>query len=80
MVLIRFNHDAQNEAERWRLLINGEEFLASSVHFECKTETSKDVIICSDGTQTTKWHIRAVGYKEVVRQTNKLGENHYTIK
>jgi hypothetical protein len=80
MVLIRFNHDAQNEAERWRLLINGEEFLATSVQFECKTETSKDVINFPDGAHTTKWHIKAVGYKEVVRIINELGENHYTIK
>ena len=80
MVLIRFNHDAQNEAERWRLLINGEEFLATSVQFECKTETSKDIVTLPDGTETTKWHICADKYKAVLREVRPNGDVTFLIK
>lgn len=80
MVLIRFNHDATNELERWRVLVNGVEYLATNVSFLCETHTSKDTITLPDGSETIKWHIRAKNYKAIVRNVAENGEINFTIK
>jgi hypothetical protein len=74
MVLVRFNHDATSDLERWRVLVNGVEHTACNVSFKCETSTSKDIITLSDGTQATKWHIRAEKYKGVLREVKANGE------
>lgn len=74
MVLIRFNHDALSDLERWRVLVNGVEHTASNVSFKCETRTSKDTITLPDGTETTKWHICAEKYKGVLREVKANGE------
>jgi hypothetical protein len=80
MVLVRFNHDAQNELERWRVLHKGVEYLASNVQFSCPTNTSKDIVTLSDGSETIKYHIRAEKYKAVLRQVKADGEVTFLIK
>ena len=80
MVLVRFNHDATNELERWRVLVNGVEYLATNVSFLCETHTSKDTIPLPDGSETIKYHIQAKNYKAIVRNVADNGEINFTIK
>ena len=80
MVLVRFNHDAQTELERWRVLHKGVEYLASNVQFSCPTNTSKDIVTLPDGTETTKWHICADKYKAVLREVRPNGDVTFLIK
>ena len=42
---------------KWRVLIDGEEFLASSVHMRVPSTTTEDII----STGETKWHITCEG-------------------
>jgi len=74
MILVRFNHDATSDLERWRVLVNGVEHTACNVSFKCETNTSKDIITLPDGSEVTKWHIRAEKYKGVVREIKANGE------
>ena len=78
MVLMRFNHDAKNNLERWRLIINGTEFKVTSVTFQCPTTTSMNVVNLSDGTEDVKYHIQAIE-KEVKSYKTLEGEIHFTI-
>lgn len=74
MVLVRFNHDATSDLERWRVLVNGVELTAKNVLFRCETRTSEDIITLPDGSQTTKYHICAEKYKGVLREVKANGE------
>ena len=78
MVLLRFNHNAVSDLERWRLIINGTEFHVTSVTFLCPTTTSMNVVETDDGKLETKYHIQAIE-KEVKSYKTKNGEVHFTI-
>lgn len=78
MVLLRFNHDAKNNLERWRLIINGTEHKVTSVTFQCPTTTSMNVVNLADGTEDVKYHIQAIE-KEVKSYKTPEGEVHFTI-
>ncbi len=80
MVLIRFNHDASSDLERWRVVVQGFEYLATNVYFLCETRTSKDIVTLPDGSKTTKWHICAESYKAITRNVSENGEINFTIK
>jgi hypothetical protein len=78
MVLLRFNHDAKNNLERWRLIINGTEFKVTSVSFQCPTTTSMNVVNLADGTEDVKYHIQAIE-TEIKSYKTPNGEVHFTI-
>ena len=61
VVKLRFNHDAKDLSERWRLYFPSEEkyINASEVYFDCITSTSEDEVKDSEGNVVTKWHISA---------------------
>jgi len=53
-VKIRYNTSASSETDlQWRVIIDGVERLASDIHINCKSWTSKDYI---EGIGW-KWHI-----------------------
>ena len=78
MVLLRFNHDAKNNLERWRIIINGTEFKVTSVSFQCPTTTSMNVVNLADGTEDVKYHIQAIE-TEIKSYKTPNGEVHFTI-
>ena len=75
---MRFNHDAKNNLERWRLIINGTEFKVTSVTFQCPTTTSMNVVKGEDGTEDVKYHIQAIE-TEIKSFKTPNGEVHFTI-
>ena len=62
VVKLRFNHNAQDLSERWRLYFPSEDkyINASEVYFDCITATTEDVLNDSEGHEVTKWHISAM--------------------
>jgi hypothetical protein len=55
---IRFNNTAQNESERWRLIVDGkEEIHVSSITINCKSWTEMNLLERGE----MKWHIVAKG-------------------
>ena len=71
-ILVRFNHNAQNDNERWRFLINGKELTCSNVIFHCPTKTTQEKIW---NTLTLafeeKWHITPINAKKVTINVEK---------
>ena len=76
-ILVRFNHNGKNDAERWRLLWDGKEFICTSVRFECGTETVRKPV-WANGESVTKWHIQPIEPKKVIFNI-KDQETHVTI-
>lgn len=77
-ILVRFNHDAKSENERWRFVWNNIEHVCASVTFQCPTETCKQEIEI-DHVHVTKWHIRPIAPK-AVEYIEKEGAIHFTVK
>lgn len=80
MVLVRFNHDAQDESERWRVLYKDVEYLVSNVVFLCPTHTSKNIVNYADGSQSEKYHICAEKYEGVYMKAQPNGDKIFVIK
>jgi len=80
MVLVRFNHDAEDESKRWRVLYKGVEYLVSNVVFLCPTHTSKDIMTYEDGSQSEKYHICADKYEGVYSKVKENGDKVFVIK
>lgn len=80
MVLVRFNHDAEDESERWRVLYKGVEYLVSNVVFFCPTHTSKDIVTYEDGSQSEKYHICAEDYTGIYTDVKPNGDKIFVIK
>lgn len=62
-VKIRFNHlwkEGDDESLKWRVIIDGEERLASAIHISSSCETTEDEIH-RDGEIVKKWHITTHG-------------------
>ena len=64
-ILIRFNHNGTNDAERWRLVWDGKEFICASIHLECGSETVKKAVIVK-GEPTIKWHIQPISPSKLI--------------
>jgi hypothetical protein len=64
-ILIRFNHDAKSDSDRWRFLMNGKEYNCADVFCYCPTRTIKHDIIGDDGKVKTKWHVTPLNPREV---------------
>jgi hypothetical protein len=73
-VLIRYNTKSIGNEDKWRLLVEGKEFLCYHVQMSCQTETCMRPIF-EDGKLVDKWHIRAFNFNEIIFQfgeKNKL--------
>lgn len=60
LIQIRFNTkylEGSRPELKWRVLVDGEEFLARHVHMKVASTTTEDVI----STGETKWHITCQG-------------------
>ena len=57
-ILIRFNTQSTHDANRWRLIINGEEHLVDGVVIDGRIATSKDWV---KEVNDYKWHIHCKG-------------------
>ena len=77
VVKLRFNHDAKDMSERWRLYFveSGEYINASDVVFNCKTITTEDIVLDSEGYAVSKWHVTATYFKmielDILKNNNK---------
>jgi hypothetical protein len=71
-ILLRFNHNAQNDNERWRFVIDGKEITCSNVIFHCATKT---VHVTMWNTLTLayedKWHITPINPKKITINVDK---------
>lgn len=73
-VLIRYNNNHLNKNDRWRVLIDGNEFICSHIQINCQSETCMRPIL-ENGKPIEKYHIRAYNFNEIVfqfGQENKL--------
>lgn len=55
---VRFNHVAENEEQRWKLLFNGEELWVKNIVIDGLCATTKDWL---PNDNDYKWHITAFG-------------------
>jgi hypothetical protein len=69
-VLIRYNNKAIGDNDRWRLLIEGKEFVCAHVQISCQSETCMQPII-EGGKPINKYHIRAYNFNEIIFQFGK---------
>ena len=69
-VLLRYNNKHIGEDDRWRLLIEGHEFLCSHVQINCQSETCMRPLM-EDGKLVDKCHVRAYNFNEIVFQFGK---------
>jgi hypothetical protein len=76
-ILVRFNHDAKSEDERWRFVWNSVEHTCASVTFQCATETCREEIQVNE-SMVTKWHIRPISPNEV-EVIEKEGTKHFIV-
>ena len=76
-ILVRFNHNGTNDAERWRLVWDGKEFICTSIRLECGSETVKRAVMVN-GEPTIKWHVQPIEPKKVIFNF-KDQETHVTI-
>jgi hypothetical protein len=59
VAMLRYNHNSKTEFDKWRLIVNGQEHIASEVVFLCPTKTTIDEIEI-DGQIVTKYHVSAL--------------------
>jgi len=59
---IRYNTASTNDAERWRLIEDGNEILISDIIIKGITKTTKDFV---PEINDYKWHISCFGYCEI---------------
>jgi len=64
-ILVRFNHHATSDVERWRFLWDEKEFLVTHIQFECMVETCKEYVVIN-GVPELKFHIKAINPKKVI--------------
>jgi hypothetical protein len=76
-ILVRFNHDAKSEDERWRFLWNSVEHTCASVTFHCATETCKEEVQVQESL-VAKWHIRPISPTHVYFD-EKNGVKHFFV-
>lgn len=72
-VLIRYNTKYSSNIDRWRLLVDGNEFLCSNIQIKCEAETCMQEIM-ENGELVEKWHIRAYNFNEIIFQFGLEGK------
>ena len=77
-ILVRFNHDAKSENERWRFVWNSTEHTCASVTFHCATETCREEIEVNN-SMVTKLHIRPISPRQV-EIFEKEGATHFVVQ
>ena len=70
-ILLRYNHQATGDHDRWRFLLKGEERSCASVRFLCASETCHQEVIV-DGALVSKWHIRPINATKI----NQIEDEH----
>jgi len=76
-ILVRFNHEAKSEDERWRFVWNSVEHTCASVTFHCATETCREEVQVEDKL-VTKWHIRPIQANQV-ELIEKEGASYFIV-
>jgi hypothetical protein len=76
-ILVRFNHEAKCEDERWRFVWNSVEHTCASVTFNCATETCREEVQVEDKL-VTKWHIRPIQANHV-ELIEKEGASYFIV-
>jgi hypothetical protein len=64
-IKLRYNNESRNEFDKWRLLIDDNEYIVSEVIFECQTVTTCDTIIVN-GLEVEKYHISAISKERII--------------
>ena len=64
-ILVRFNHFATTDVDRWRFVWDDKEFLVTHIQFECMVETCKEFVVVN-GQPELKFHIRPINPKKVI--------------
>lgn len=60
--MLRYNTKSKTEFDKWRLIVNGKEHIASEVVFLCATKTTIDQVEV-DGQIVEKYHVSALDMK-----------------
>ena len=66
-VLIRYNNNSKGNNDKWRLLIDGKEFICSHINIQASCETCTEEIF-ENGVRKEKHHIRPINFREIVFQ------------
>ena len=69
-ILIRYNHNGTNDYERWRVLIDGKEFIVSRVEIFSPCATIEKAVEVN-GEMVKKWHITPFNFTKVTITNNK---------
>jgi hypothetical protein len=72
-VLIRYNNQHLNDNDRWRLLVDGNEFVCAHIQISCQSETCMRPLI-ENGKSVEKYHIRAFNFNEIIFQFGTEGK------
>lgn len=66
-ILIRFNHNATSEDNRWRILIDEVEHQCANIEILCPSKTCKaQVWNIREGKYEDKWHISPISPSKVI--------------
>jgi hypothetical protein len=71
-ILVRYNHQAIGNHDRWRFLNGDEETACASVRFLCSSETCQQEVWV-DGALISKWHIRPINPSKITQIENEHG-------
>lgn len=78
MSKLRFNHDAQNDNERWRIITKGVEETATYVTINCPANTTKDVVLVN-GLNVYKWHVTIYYNNKKITEKNGIKTIEFTL-
>jgi len=71
-ILLRYNHQASGNHDRWRFVHNNEETPCASVKFLCASETIEQEVLVN-GELVSKWHIRPINPTEIIEKQDENG-------
>jgi hypothetical protein len=64
-IKLRYNNESRNEFDKWRLLIDDNEYIVSEVIFECQTVTTCDTILVNN-VEVQKYHLSAISSDRII--------------
>jgi hypothetical protein len=71
-ILLRYNHQAIGNHDRWRFMNNDLETPCASVTFLCASETIEQEVLVK-GELVSKWHIRPINPTEIIQKQDEKG-------
>lgn len=77
-ILLRYNHQATGNHDRWRFVVDSLETPCASVTFHCASETIEQEVLVN-GELVSKWHIRPINPKEIIHKKDEKGI-HFIIR